>query len=616
MAVREYIGARYIPLFADPIDWDNTLEYEPLTVVLDQGASYVSRQWVPVGIDILNTDYWILWADYNAQIAAYRAEVQTFDGRITQNSTDIGTLQGLLPSTAFDSENTVEDAIDAVSDLLPAASFSALSTVDDAITAVSNAAATANEEFDTFSALTGAADLVGGYLYSTRGYAAIGDGGAGLYAATDTSSTLTFSTSTTGIYLLYIPVGKVNGAAVGCIGSTASTDYDMALAYSEAAKLPIEFPAEITTSAVFTVGNYPVEFCSNLEYTGTSYAVQIEDPAFSEHPEIRFRKISAANGSGIRLYQNQSTHTITNPIVEGSRIEAANYGITLQADTWGILEGFIKVGRIRSGADGIKMVCNQLDPNKTSFIGEMHFEIGHIHCDTGYAVRMDAPDNATITGVFFGATSFENSANGIGIYATGDIHSIIFENLRVFEVASFTNIIYATGKVRDLIVNCASPIRVDKISITTSVAFSSSNIYIRGGIISPSSYRFADEMFVSSRGRTFRYGFYTGQSQSSAFTFGSTSTQWRIFREFKNNSSNNVEIRNLEYFTPWGVPEIILNQNKTNGATYTLYDLDGNVIFDGTSVADSGRTSYKIRALWDAGNSAIKYAIDKVATAL
>lgn len=101
MSVREYIGARYIPLFSDPIEWDNTRSYEPLTVVINQGNSYVSKQFVPIGAElpaagVQSNDYWLLWADYNAQIEQYRAEVATFSGRINANTTAIQTLNGEL----------------------------------------------------------------------------------------------------------------------------------------------------------------------------------------------------------------------------------------------------------------------------------------------------------------------------------------------------------------------------------------------------------------------------------------------------------------------------------------------------------------------------------------
>lgn len=97
MAVREYIGARYVPLFSDPIEWDETLAYEPLTVVINQGNSYVSKQFVPAGTPLPTTAersnaYWLLWADFNAQIEQYRAEVATYSGRINANAEAI---QGL-----------------------------------------------------------------------------------------------------------------------------------------------------------------------------------------------------------------------------------------------------------------------------------------------------------------------------------------------------------------------------------------------------------------------------------------------------------------------------------------------------------------------------------------
>lgn len=81
--VRQYIGARYVPLFADPAEWNNTQTYEPLTIVLHQGNSYTSRQYVPTGIDITNNDYWALTGNYNAQIEAYRAETQANTSKFT-----------------------------------------------------------------------------------------------------------------------------------------------------------------------------------------------------------------------------------------------------------------------------------------------------------------------------------------------------------------------------------------------------------------------------------------------------------------------------------------------------------------------------------------------------
>lgn len=87
--VREYVGARYVPVFANPPEWNDTRGYEPLTIVLHEGNSFTSTQYVPTGVDISNTEYWLETGNWNAQIEAYRQEVLRFDGRITQNADDI-----------------------------------------------------------------------------------------------------------------------------------------------------------------------------------------------------------------------------------------------------------------------------------------------------------------------------------------------------------------------------------------------------------------------------------------------------------------------------------------------------------------------------------------------
>lgn len=94
MAVTQYIGARYVPLFADPIEWDSSKTYEPLTIVYSGGNSYTSRQFVPAGIPIDNDSYWALTGNYNAQIEQYRTEVAQYDVRIEKNSADIAKNTG------------------------------------------------------------------------------------------------------------------------------------------------------------------------------------------------------------------------------------------------------------------------------------------------------------------------------------------------------------------------------------------------------------------------------------------------------------------------------------------------------------------------------------------
>lgn len=95
MATTQYIGARYVPLFAEPADWNNTRVYEPLTIVLHEGNSFTSRQFVPKGIDISNEEYWANTGNYNAQVEQYRKEVLSFDTRITNADTTANDAKSL-----------------------------------------------------------------------------------------------------------------------------------------------------------------------------------------------------------------------------------------------------------------------------------------------------------------------------------------------------------------------------------------------------------------------------------------------------------------------------------------------------------------------------------------
>lgn len=103
----QYIGARYVPIFGrkgeTTIEWDNTAPYEPLTIVLHKGNSYTSRQYVPTGIDITNTEYWTQTGNYNAQIEEYRKNAQA-----GQHAND------LLAYMAITDETTAGEHINAI----------------------------------------------------------------------------------------------------------------------------------------------------------------------------------------------------------------------------------------------------------------------------------------------------------------------------------------------------------------------------------------------------------------------------------------------------------------------------------------------------------------------
>lgn len=85
----KYVGARYVPLFAEPAEWNINSTYEPLTIVLNEGNSYTSKQYVPVGIQIDNEEYWALTGNYNAQVEQYRQEVQQLESNVENLQTKL-----------------------------------------------------------------------------------------------------------------------------------------------------------------------------------------------------------------------------------------------------------------------------------------------------------------------------------------------------------------------------------------------------------------------------------------------------------------------------------------------------------------------------------------------
>ena len=106
MATRQYVGARYVPIFDG--DWDNTKDYEPLVIVSYQGNSYTSRTFIPHGTAITDETYWALTGNYNAQVEAYRQEVLALSDKFdkiayqitpsgdTTGATDISNINSAL----------------------------------------------------------------------------------------------------------------------------------------------------------------------------------------------------------------------------------------------------------------------------------------------------------------------------------------------------------------------------------------------------------------------------------------------------------------------------------------------------------------------------------------
>lgn len=93
-----YIGNRYVPVFANPVEWDNLREYEPLTIVTYHGTAYTSRKTVPVGTALSNTEYWVVTGNYNAQVEEYRQTVEEYKNEVDEYKNEVGECKNEVAS--------------------------------------------------------------------------------------------------------------------------------------------------------------------------------------------------------------------------------------------------------------------------------------------------------------------------------------------------------------------------------------------------------------------------------------------------------------------------------------------------------------------------------------
>lgn len=128
MAVKQYIGARYVPIFYTDSNggnaWESGVQYEPLTIVTYLNQSYTSKKTVPasVGNPASNSEYWVITGGYNSQVAQLTEDVQELgevveDWRVTKiisigasiNLDTSGVLSGGFPALAFAALNMSAD---------------------------------------------------------------------------------------------------------------------------------------------------------------------------------------------------------------------------------------------------------------------------------------------------------------------------------------------------------------------------------------------------------------------------------------------------------------------------------------------------------------------------
>lgn len=89
MAMRQYIGARYVPRFLGI--YDPTQEYEALDVVENgSGTSYIARKIVPAGTSLTDAEYWFVYGASSGAIINLQNQIDII------NNTDLPTIDSRL----------------------------------------------------------------------------------------------------------------------------------------------------------------------------------------------------------------------------------------------------------------------------------------------------------------------------------------------------------------------------------------------------------------------------------------------------------------------------------------------------------------------------------------
>lgn len=161
MAVRQYIGARYVPKFyegSNGSQWDSGVQYEPLTIVQHLTNTYCSKKTVPstVGAPNLNPDYWAnigLWGNIQDEVDQLQLDVAGLGTRVGATETGLTNLNTVVNGIGTDLYNLNQD-YQATKALTPLATNSLIVTVgktgamyrtiNEAITAVRPLVSTTN----------------------------------------------------------------------------------------------------------------------------------------------------------------------------------------------------------------------------------------------------------------------------------------------------------------------------------------------------------------------------------------------------------------------------------------------------------------------------------------
>lgn len=372
MATTQYIGSRYVPLFADPAEWSSTKQYEPLTIVLYQGNSFTSKQFVPVGVDINDTNYWAETGNYNAQVEQYRQEVLNYGEQVVEFS-----------------ESIVKKAF----------SFANVSKMKDC------------------------ENLYAGAICHTNGFYTSGDGGSAWYVISTSGTANEMDIIACGsLFAVLVKPEYVNPEMFGAYGDGETNDYST-----------LQYVLENNKNVVLTKRYYIdntlipnryihiYSFGGTIIYDGVDTAIRLAPPIdeYVVYPYISGLSIESANsekGTGVFINYSQMNGALINcniygfeyGIVHGAvnngrawlttfdscRISNCKYAIIFNRDSNGVTINNCKINNNKFG------IYFDNGPSTNVRINNCEFE--HIKGDNySNAIRCYRNDSLEIEGCYF-----------------------------------------------------------------------------------------------------------------------------------------------------------------------------------------------------------------------
>lgn len=508
--VTQYIGARYVPLFADPIEWDNTRAYEPLTIVLYQGNSFTTRQYAPAGIEITNEEFWAETGNYNAQIELYRQEVE----KLRKSWLSLDTLEDLIKS------NPLEGSVCFVR---------------------------GRWEYGKGSAFY---KIVGNEI--ANGYDII---------ACDN-----------GKFAKLVPLETVTPEQLEPKNATDYAPVLM-YAIRYARENLLEFYAggvyNTATPIVFTDDEINVRIDGTINYSGFGNAIDIRNRLST----YKFGTVLATNGNAIVLNQAENAYdSLVQAIsVEYDRVVAKNDGVGLYAGNHGVLDVELKCNISNSAANcyhSIGGVSN--DVSNPSYVGEIHVSGGRLK-GSNFAINIEVKDGFECTGHKVHDLSAEDSSKLVNLDATkGQINNCVFSNIRIEEIKN-AGMITARGNVRECEFYFSHFVATNTLDIQVTTA-STRGIYIFAPIAVPGAeYANYNCLYFDSAGyKLLQQTAIKESGVSDGYSWDLSSTTPPVNFIVPNSD---LDVSKLGYFTNNGIPLFVtLNSNGSvmNGSQVLL----------------------------------------------